>query len=111
MCQLAGGRFFEDLTASGVTIWQFQPTMMHAKVLTVDGIATLIGSTNFNRRSLDHDEEVMLAVIDEEFTARLDAHFDEDVTRSERLDPGRWRRRGTGRRALEAATAPIRHFL
>jgi cardiolipin synthase len=111
VCQLAGGRFFEDLTASGVTVWQYQPTMMHAKVLTVDGIATLIGSTNFNRRSLDHDEEVMLAVIDEEFTARLDGDFDQDITRSERLDPGRWRRRGAGRRALEAATAPIRHFL
>ncbi|MEV4614961.1 phospholipase D-like domain-containing protein [Kitasatospora sp. NPDC049258] len=111
VCQLAGSRFFEELTGAGVTVWQFRPTMMHAKVITVDGIATLIGSTNFNRRSLDHDEEVMLAVIDEEFTDRLDRHFDEDVARSEPLDPARWGRRGAVRRALEAATAPVRHFL
>ncbi|MFC9328676.1 phosphatidylserine/phosphatidylglycerophosphate/cardiolipin synthase family protein [Kitasatospora sp. NPDC057015] len=111
VCQLAGARFFEELTAAGATVWQFQPTMMHAKVLTVDGIATLIGSSNFNRRSLDHDEEVMLAVIDEDFTGRLDQHFDEDVARSERIDPARWRTRGVGLRALEAATMPIRHFL
>ncbi|WP_371484284.1 phosphatidylserine/phosphatidylglycerophosphate/cardiolipin synthase family protein [Kitasatospora sp. NBC_00315] len=111
VCQLAGERFFEDLTAAGVRIWQYQPTMMHAKVLTVDGIAALVGSTNFNRRSLDHDEEIMLTVIDERFTARLDADLDQDLTVSERLDPGRWRRRSPGRRAMEAATAPIRHFL
>lgn len=111
VCQLAGERFFEELTACGVKIWQFQPTMMHAKVLTVDGIATLVGSTNFNRRSLDHDEEIMLAAVDERFTARLDQHFDEDLARSEPLDPARWRRRSAGRRVLEASTAPIRHFL
>lgn len=96
VCQLAGERFFEDLTAAGVRIWQYQPTMMHAKVLTVDGIAALVGSTNFNRRSLDHDEEIMLTVIDERFTARLDADLDQDLTVSERLDPGRWRRRSPG---------------
>ena len=111
VCQLAGERFFEELTAAGVRIWQYQPTMMHAKVLTVDGIATLVGSTNFNRRSLDHDEEIMLTVIDEHFTARLDGHFDEDLAVSEPLDPDRWRHRSAGRRALEAATAPVRHFL
>ncbi|GAA2155013.1 phospholipase D-like domain-containing protein [Kitasatospora kazusensis] len=111
VCQLAGERFFEDLTACGVKISQFQPTMMHAKVITVDGIAALVGSTNFNRRSLDHDEEIMLAAIDESFTARLDQHFDEDLARSEPLNPARWRRRSVGRRALEASTAPIRHFL
>ena len=111
VCQLAGERFYEDLMASGVRVFQYQPTMMHAKVLTIDGIATLVGSTNFNRRSLDHDEEVMLTVIDEHFTARLDAHFDEDLTRSEPVAPDRWQRRPARLRMLEAATAPIRHFL
>ena len=78
VCQLAGQHYYDDLTACGVKIYQYQPTMMHAKIITVDGVASLIGSTNFNRRSLDHDEEVMLAVLDEEFTATLDEHFDED---------------------------------
>ncbi|MFB6893405.1 phosphatidylserine/phosphatidylglycerophosphate/cardiolipin synthase family protein [Kitasatospora sp. NPDC056327] len=111
VCQLAGERHFGRMMACGVTVWQYEPTMMHAKVLTLDGTMSVIGSANFNRRSLDHDEEVVLAVVDEEFTARLDQDFDRDLTRSEALTPSRWHRRGPARRAMEAATAPIRHFL
>ncbi|GAA3042652.1 phospholipase D-like domain-containing protein [Kitasatospora albolonga] len=111
VCQLAGERHFGRMTACGVTVWQYGPTMMHAKVLTMDGEMSVIGSANFNRRSLDHDEEVVLAVVDQEFTARLDRDFDQDLNRSEAVTATRWHRRGPARRALEAATAPIRHFL
>ncbi|WP_443052486.1 phospholipase D-like domain-containing protein [Streptomyces sp. JV176] len=111
VCSLAGQRHYEDLLTCGVRIWEYRPTMMHAKVITVDGQAALVGSSNFNRRSLDHDEEVMLAVHDEEFTAVLDADFDEDLRVSERIEPGRWKRRSVGRRALERAVAPIRRYL
>ncbi|MER5883212.1 phospholipase D-like domain-containing protein [Streptomyces sp. NPDC001941] len=111
VCQLAGQHYYEDLTACGVKIHQYQPTMMHAKVITVDGVASLIGSTNFNRRSLDHDEEVMLAVLHEEFTAALDADFDADVAASVLIRPGRWKRRSVLQRARELAVQPIRRFL
>ncbi|MFJ7423033.1 phosphatidylserine/phosphatidylglycerophosphate/cardiolipin synthase family protein [Streptomyces uncialis] len=111
VCQLAGQQYYEDLTACGVKIYQYQPTMMHAKIITVDHVAALIGSTNFNRRSLDHDEEVMLAVLDQEFTATLDEHFEADVAASELIQEGRWKRRSAVQRALEVAVLPIRRFL
>jgi cardiolipin synthase len=111
VCQLAGQHHYEELTACGVRIHQYQPTMMHAKVVTVDGVAALIGSTNFNRRSLDHDEEVMLAVLDPEVTATLDRHFEADLAVSELIRPGRWKRRSLVQRAREAAVQPIRRFL
>ncbi|MFD3337115.1 phosphatidylserine/phosphatidylglycerophosphate/cardiolipin synthase family protein [Streptomyces sp. NPDC058700] len=111
VCQLAGQHYYEELTACGVKIYEYQPTMMHAKVITVDRTASLIGSTNFNRRSLDHDEEVMLAVLDETFTATLDEHFDQDLEVSERISGGRWKRRSPVQRAREAAVLPIRRFL
>ncbi|MBC9714785.1 cardiolipin synthase B [Streptomyces sp. TRM66268-LWL] len=111
VCRLAGQYHYEELLACGVTIHQYQPTMMHAKVITVDRTAALIGSTNFNRRSLDHDEEVMLAVLDEEFTARLDADFEHDLTVSTKIEPRRWYRRSPLQRIGEAAMLPIRRFL
>ncbi|KAF4407860.1 cardiolipin synthase B [Streptomyces lycii] len=111
VCQLAGQRHYEDLLACGVEIWQYLPTMMHAKVITIDGIAALIGSTNFNRRSLEHDEEVMLTVLDETFTATLDSHYDEDLRASERIVKGRWKRRPAPQRVREALMVPIRRFL
>ncbi|MER6115845.1 cardiolipin synthase B [Streptomyces sp. A0642] len=111
VCQLAGQHFYEDLTACGVKIFQYQPTMMHAKVITVDGVAALVGSTNFNRRSLDHDEEVMLAVLDQDFTTALDEHFEQDVAVSELIAEDRWKRRSLAQRVRETAVLPIRRFL
>ncbi|MFV0131925.1 phospholipase D-like domain-containing protein [Streptomyces sp. HMX87] len=111
VCRLAGQHHYEDLLACGVKIHQYQPTMMHAKVITVDRTAALVGSTNFNRRSMDHDEEVMLAVLDEEFTATLDAHFDADVAASRLIRAGRWKRRSVLRWARETAVQPLRRYL
>ncbi|MFF8288689.1 phosphatidylserine/phosphatidylglycerophosphate/cardiolipin synthase family protein [Streptomyces sp. NPDC016309] len=110
-CRLAGQRHYGALLEAGVEIREYRPTMMHAKIITVDGIASLIGSTNFNRRSMDHDEEVMLAVLDEAFTATLDGDFDEDVDRSRAVSLTRWRHRSPLHRVLEAAVTPIRRFL
>ncbi|MER5601064.1 phospholipase D-like domain-containing protein [Streptomyces sp. NPDC002265] len=110
-CQLAGQHHYTRLLEAGVRIRQYQPTMMHAKIITVDSVAALIGSTNFNRRSMDHDEEVMLAVLDETFTAALDHHYEADLERSVDIDLTRWRRRAVLQRAKEAAVAPVRHFL
>ncbi|MFF6785373.1 phospholipase D-like domain-containing protein [Streptomyces sp. NPDC012510] len=111
VCRMAGQHHYEDLISCGVRIYQYLPTMMHAKIITVDHVAALIGSTNFNRRSLDHDEEVMLAVLDEEFTATLDEHFEADIAVSEPIRVGRWKSRSVVQRAREAAVQPIRRFL
>ncbi|MER6387055.1 phosphatidylserine/phosphatidylglycerophosphate/cardiolipin synthase family protein [Streptomyces sp. NPDC059382] len=111
VCQLAGQHHYEALTAAGVEIFQYRPTMMHAKVMTMDGVVSLVGSTNFNRRSLDHDEEVMLAVMDVDFTDVLDAHYDQDLEVSDRIKAGRWKRRSLRQRARETAVLPIRRFL
>ncbi len=111
VCQLAGQHHYEKLLACGVRIYQYQPTMMHAKVITVDRTAALIGSTNFNRRSLDHDEEIMLAVLDEEFTATLDRHFDADTAAARLIQAGRWKRRSILQRTREATVQSVRRFL
>ncbi|MFE1991353.1 phospholipase D-like domain-containing protein [Streptomyces parvulus] len=111
VCQLAGQHYYEDLLACGVKIYEYQPTMMHAKVITVDRTAALVGSTNFNRRSLDHDEEVMLAVLDAGFTATLDEHFEADKKAAEPIRKRAWKRRSVLQRTREAAVQPIRRFL
>jgi cardiolipin synthase len=44
---------YDRLTSCGVRVWNFQPSMMHAKIMIVDGRVAAVGSSNFNRRSLD----------------------------------------------------------
>jgi cardiolipin synthase len=91
-------------------VWNFQPAMMHAKVMIVDGIAAVVGSSNFNRRSLDHDEEVVLVALDRAVASELAGDFDADLERSTEIDLSRWRNRSRRQRVLEAVTLPVRRF-
>jgi cardiolipin synthase A/B len=111
VCQLASEATYQMLIERGVRVWNFQPSMMHAKIMMVDGVASVVGSSNFNRRSLDHDEEVMLVALDRDVVSALERDFDADLERSREIDLSRWRNRGPVQRALEVAVSPIRRFL
>jgi len=106
--QIAGQSVYERLLEHGVRIWHFQPSMLHAKVMTVDGQVASLGSANFNARSTELDEEINLVVLDPSLVQDLDAQFDEDVRRSEEIAPGRWKDRSVARRAIEGLTKPLR---
>lgn len=83
------------LLQEGARVWRFQPTMMHAKCLMVDGALSLVGSVNVNRRSVEKDEEVGVAFFDRGVTATLESQFKSDVSRSLPAD-------GDGRQSLAA---------
>ncbi|WP_324277676.1 phospholipase D-like domain-containing protein [Blastococcus brunescens] len=85
---LQGETQFQPLLDAGVEIWRFQPTLMHAKVITVDGVAALVGTANIDARSLALNEQVCLVIEDRAVVDVLDADFDEDLRASERVDPG-----------------------
>jgi cardiolipin synthase len=108
--QLAGEARYDALLERGVKISNFEPSMLHAKVMTIDGEVANVGSANLNARSTELDEEINLVVFDPEITATLDAHFDEDLERSERIEPGRWRSRPLRQRAFERLVEPIRRI-
>jgi cardiolipin synthase len=110
VCQLASEAAYDQLVTCGVRVWNFQPAMLHAKIMCVDGVAAVVGSSNFNRRSLDHDEEVLLVALDSAVARELEEHFVADLERSEEIDLTRWRNRSRRQRVLEAATTPLRRF-
>ena len=105
--ELAGSDAIGPLLDAGVRFWRFQPTMLHTKLITVDGRLACIGSANFNHRSVAKDDEIAMNVLDDRFTALMDRHFDEDLTRSEPVRPGDWHSRGMLRRGLELATRAL----
>jgi cardiolipin synthase len=107
--KLAGEAVYHRLLERGVRIWQYQPSMLHAKIMTVDGLVANVGSANFNARSTELDEEINLVALDPDLVGLLDRQFDEDLGRSEEIQPGRWEDRSIGRRVLESITRPLRH--
>jgi cardiolipin synthase A/B len=109
--QLAAEAEYEQLLDCGVQICSFQPSMLHAKILTMDGELSVIGSANFNKRSTHYDDEVALVVFDGEITAELDRHMDEDLQRCEDLDLDRWQERSLVQRVGEKLTGAVDEFL
>ena len=108
--QLAGAAAYETLMHHGVAIWTFQPSMLHAKILTVDGVLADIGSANLNPRSTSLDEEINVVTIEPALVATLDRQFDEDLERSIRLQPGRWERRSFAQRTAETVVRPLKRL-
>jgi cardiolipin synthase A/B len=85
VARLAAERRYPDALDAGIELHHYRPTMLHAKVLTVDGEVAVVGSANLNHRSLQLDEEVDVVLLDPEVTARLDADTDRDLERSVRV--------------------------
>jgi cardiolipin synthase len=108
--QLAAEYEYGDLLEGGVRIWNFQPSMLHAKVMTVDGCVANIGSANLNLRSVSLDEEINVVIVDDDLAATLEKQFDEDLDRSVRIEPSRWERRSSVQRLAETLVRPIRRL-
>ena len=88
---------YDALLASGIQIFEYQPTMMHVKALVVDGVWSIIGSSNLDNRSLEINDENNIGIADRDLAARLTADFEADLTRTTQLQLATWR----GRPALE----------
>ncbi len=73
------------LLEAGAEIYEYQPAMIHAKLMTVDGQWNVGGSTNFDHRSFALNDEVNLAVLDRELARVLDADFAGDLEQSRQL--------------------------
>jgi cardiolipin synthase len=109
--RIAGRVAYDELVACGVEVHEFQPTMLHAKTMTVDGAWSSVGSVNFDNRSFQLHDEATLCVVSEAFAARLTEQFESDLERSERIEPERWGRRGPAQRATESALKLARREL
>ena len=108
--QLAGEADFATLLDAGAKIWTFQPSMLHTKIMTVDGILANVGSANLNARSTSLDEEINVVAMNRTLVKTLDGQFDEDLSRSARIEPRRWKNRSVMQRVAETAVAPIKRF-
>lgn len=84
---------YQRLLDQGIEIYEYQPTMMHVKTLVVDGVWSMVGSANFDNRSLELNDEMNVAVSDRELAKRLTADFEQDLRVSRQLDAATWKQR------------------
>jgi cardiolipin synthase len=101
--KLAGQCYYEELLRDGVRVFEFQPSMMHAKTIVVDDAWTLIGSANMDERSMELNEENALGIADRDFAGAVAAGNEQDFARSREIHLEDWVRRPWYRRVLERA--------
>lgn len=88
----AGHVHYRELLEAGVELYEYTPTLLHSKVMVVDGLWSHVGSTNFDQRSFEINDEVSVGVIDPEVAARLTAAFEHDLAHCGRLRAATWHR-------------------
>lgn len=86
-------RLYGELLAAGARIFEYRPAMMHAKVLVIDQLWSVVGSTNFDNRSFGLNDEVNLAVRDGALACRLLEDFARDLDVSREVSYREWKAR------------------
>ena len=92
---------YGEMLRAGDQIFEFQPTMMHAKVMVVDGHLSVFGTANFDNRSFETNDELAVAVADPALAATLTRAFEDDLKRSKTWTAEEWRRRPLYNKILE----------
>ena len=92
--RLASRFHYGELLDGGVQVYEFQPTMMHNKVMVVDSLWASIGSINFVNRSMRKNAEVSVTIYDKAFAAEVERMVERDLGRCEVLSKKAWKSRG-----------------
>jgi len=101
MVQHAAHHNFHVLLEGGVRIFEFQDCLLHQKVMTVDSAWCAIGSSNFDDRSLETNDEITLGIKDAALAKRLEQIFESDMHHCVELDAAQWARRGLWHRCKD----------
>ena len=96
----ASRRHYGELLKGGIQIYEYQPAMIHAKVLIVDGSWSVLGSTNFDSRSFGLNDEVNVAMLDSKLASQLQENFFEDLTQSRSITYEEWQKRSFTERCV-----------
>jgi cardiolipin synthase len=109
--RVASKRGWGPLLASGVEIYEYEPTMLHCKMLIFDQSMVSVGSTNFDTRSFELNEEASLNVYDAPFALQMTAIFEQDLRLSVPYSLKNWKNRPWTQKMAEVVLIPIKSQL
>jgi len=103
LVRLASRRMYRDLLEGGVRIFEYRPAMTHVKALMVDEAWAIVGTTNVDNRSFEHNDEINVAFRETLVTGRLRRDFESDLAASNEITLEQWCKRP----ALEKLIEPV----
>jgi len=97
--QHASHHRYGALLQAGIRIFEYKKTLIHQKVIIVDGVWSCVGSTNFDRRALQLNDEVSMGVLDAGLASQLKGVFEDDLKFCQERRFDEWNHRGFWHRA------------
>jgi cardiolipin synthase len=91
--QHASHHLFDAMLRTGARIWEYKRTLLHQKVIIVDGVWSCVGSTNFDERSFQRNDEISVGVLDAGIAAQLRAAYEHDLRDASEQTLAQWRHR------------------
>jgi cardiolipin synthase A/B len=107
----AGQHVFGSLLRAGVRVFQWPDRMLHAKAAVIDSVWATIGSYNLDARSLFHNLEVTLCIVDRAFASGVRAQLEYDAAQSHEVELETWKKRAWWRKVVEWFFFQFRHWL
>lgn len=107
----AGHRRFEELLEHGIEICEYKKTLNHQKIMVVDGLWSFVGSTNFDDRSLDINDEASIGLIDPGVAGELRSAYEKDRADCPPISLEQWRKRSVWDRFADRASYMINEQL
>ena len=104
----ASHSYYDELLEAGVRIYEYQPAMMHAKMVVVDGLWSVVGSANMDIRSKELNQENVLGILDEGFGRQVQETFLADLEQAQEIRLEDWKRRGLWPRVKERVSRDVR---
>ena len=104
----AGRAAYGRMLEGGVKIFEYQPTMIHTKAMVIDGLFSLVGSSNLDPRSSSINEELDLAIYDQKFGREMEAMFESDQGHSTEYTLQQFKNRSLWERLTEWLMLPFR---
>ena len=99
------------LLNAGVSIYEYEPTMYHCKMMIVDDLWVSVGSANIDSRSFRLNDEANLNVLAADFAAEQTRVFEQDKLRARQVKLEEWKNRSLSIRFMETLTSPFHPHL
>lgn len=84
---------YEDLLEDGLNIYEIDSQVLHAKTISIDGVWSVVGSSNFDYRSATLNEEVDVIVLGHKTAKQLSDKFNQDKAEAKKIELSDWERR------------------
>jgi cardiolipin synthase len=108
---IAARSFYETLMTAGVRVYEREGVILHAKTMVIDGLISMIGSTNLDYRSIEYNLELSAIIRSRTLGAQMEALFENDIKYARRMTLNQWRHRPKWDRVIQWAVSRARNWL